>query len=329
MTRRLTYSLPDLPASVMQLWQQIPTGSIATYGDLASELGSAAASRWIGQFAKSHLHHEACGCHRLVRSTGELGQFVTGNVARKRALLLSEGSLDAAGHGDLIRCRFADFHSDRPLRRLADEQKIAARSVSITSPSTVNPCPPSVGGIDVSYRGSVAWGTYVVLNEAHEVAWSTTLHRVVNFPYIAGFLAFRELPLMLDLIEAARAAGRLCDVLLVDGSGILHPRSAGIATMLGLAADRVTIGVTKKRLCGTVVGPLDRDAEPSAVEIDGQLRGSALLPTSGSRQPLYISPGHGIDVESATRVVRGQCRQKRLPLPIYWADRLSRAAARA
>ncbi len=328
MNHRFHVQLPDLPAAAIRLWQQIPAGRIATYGDIARELGSPAASRWVGQFAKSHSHSASCGCHRLVRSTGELGHFVTGDVTRKRLLLAQEGSLDTAGRGDLLRCRCGDFQSDRPLQQLADDQRAAARCVSLSPPRAADRPAMRVGGVDVSYHGTVAWGTYVRLDEAGDVAWSQTLSQPVDFPYISGFLAFRELPLMAALVEEARRRDQLCDVLLVDGSGVLHPRSAGIATMLGLSANVVTVGVTKKRLCGTIVGPLDRDGEPRPVMMDGQLRGGALLPTRGARHPLYVSPGHGIDVMTAIRVVRDQCRQRRLPLPIYWADRLSRKATR-
>ena len=56
----------------------------------------------------------------------------------------------------------------------------------------------------------------------------------VPFPYITSYLTFRELPLLAELIEEVRAQGRLAAVVLVDGTGVLHPRRAGIATNLGV-----------------------------------------------------------------------------------------------
>jgi deoxyribonuclease V len=64
------------------------------------------------------------------------------------------------------------------------------------------------------------------------VLWKTVVAEDVEFPYISTYLGFRELPVYLRSIDAARAGGRIADVLLVDGSGILHPRRAGIASQL-------------------------------------------------------------------------------------------------
>ena len=56
----------------------------------------------------------------------------------------------------------------------------------------------------------------------------------------------------MELLDEVRAAGRMAEVLLVDGSGIMHHRHAGIASHLGVVASLPTIGVTKKLLCGQV-----------------------------------------------------------------------------
>ena len=85
-----------------------------------------------------------------------------------------------------------------------------------------------------------------------ELVWSAKIRRAIRFPYITSYLTFRELPILLELLGEVRAAGRMAPVLLVDGSGILHPRRFGVASHLGVAADAATIGVTKKLLCGKV-----------------------------------------------------------------------------
>jgi deoxyribonuclease V len=163
-----------------------------------------------------------------------------------------------------------------------------------------------------------------------QAVWSMTLQRPVRFPYITSYLAFRELPVLLELIDQVRKAGRLADVMLVDGSGILHPRRAGIATMLGIVAELPTIGVTKKRLSGTVDLDGFRAGQLRPVWVDGRQLGWALRPGSGSRKPLFISPGHRASIASCHELftsMTGAWCARRLPGPIHFADRLSRRAA--
>jgi deoxyribonuclease V len=116
------------------------------------------------------------------------------------------------------------------------------------------------------------------------------------------------------------------DVWMIDGAGILHPRRMGIARTFGLIVQRPTIGVTKKLLCGRI-----EDENPDGwrpIVDDGEIIGAAIPPWPGRRRPLYVSPGYGMSVEDAVRITREMLRGRRLPEPIYWADRLSRAAAR-
>ena len=133
----------------------------------------------------------------------------------------------------------------------------------------------------------------------------------------------------MELLDQVRSAGRLPEVILVDGSGMLHPRHAGIATHLGVAASVATVGITKKLLCGRAqiaeLGP----GQSCPVVYQERVVGAALRGTSGSRRPLYVSPGHRVDVAFAERLVRQLLTGRRLPEPIYWADRLSRAAVRS
>lgn len=77
--------------------------------------------------------------------------------------------------------------------------------------------------------------------------------RVVDMaePYIPGFLAFREAQPILEAIQRQRlsdaAEDRKCfpDVLIVDGNGLLHRRSCGLACHVGVQADLPSIGVAK------------------------------------------------------------------------------------
>jgi deoxyribonuclease V len=115
---------------------------------------------------------------------------------------------------------------------------------------------------------------------------------------------------------------------LVDGTGILHPRHAGIATHLGVVASLATVGVTKKLLCGLVDIEGMQPLESRPVLLDDRLTGVAIRPTSGSRRPIYVSPGHRVDMAFSEQLVRRLLLGRRLPEPLAWADRLSRRHAK-
>jgi len=323
---RLSLDLPDMAWHLRELLRQVPRGRVTTYGALAAALGDAVAARWVGHFLLHHDHEDTCPCHRVVRSDGQLGQYIA-SVAAKRQRLAMEG-VEALGDAvDLARFGFERFRGDRPLERLRQWQEAVASAVSLRGPRRM---PRLVAGLDVSYpsedRGV---GAYALVElSSRRLLWKITVTEDIRFPYISSYLGFRELPIHFRLIEAARAAGQIADVLMVDGSGILHPRRAGIATQLGVTVEIPTIGVTKKLLCGEVnlegLGP----ADSRPVVHDGQILGVALRPRLTSLRPIFVCPGHRIGVAAAKRMARKLLCGHPLPEPIFWADRLSRAEGR-
>ncbi len=100
-----------------------------------------------------------------------------------------------------------------------------------------------------------------------------------------------------------------------------------MASHLGVAASLPTVGVTKKLLCGRVDIEGMAPGESRPVVHDEQLVGVALRPTAGSRRPIFISPGHRVDVAFSEELVRRLLTGRRLPEPLYWADRLSKSRA--
>lgn len=334
---------PDIPATLWELVAQVPRGQVTTYGQLALALGHLSAARWVGHEVLHHEHrpHDAdCVCHRVVRATGELGEFVAGGE-QKESLLIGEGIVVRDGAIELSYVLFGvdAFVSSAPLAQLAREQSELLKRHSL---APFPAWPETTAGVDISYDWREGVAGYALVEVATgELLWSTSIRRPVTFPYITGFLSYRELPLHLALLEEVRQAGRMADVLLVDGSGILHPRGAGIATHLGIVTDLPTIGVTKKLLCGCAdpgaawpaggvglpVGyaPAIRACDP--VVHEGKVIGASILSSPKSARPIYVSPGHRIDVRSAVEITRGLLRGRRLPEPVYWADRLSRATA--
>ena len=319
-------AIPDLVDQLRRLLNQVPRGRVTTPGALAAALGNPIAARWIGHFLLHHDHDAACPCHRAVRAGGVLGSYPTGEAA-KADRLAAEGVAVRDGRVDLEQYAFDGLVSDGPLQRLSRLQESLAQEGRIQPRRQM---PRLVGGVDVSYVSpSDGVAAYALVDSASgELVWSTTVRRAVRFPYISSYLTFRELPLLVALLEEVRAAGRLSPVVLVDGTGILHPRHFGIASHLGVVASLPTIGVTKKLLCGQVdlegLGPL----ESRPVVQDDRLVGVAIRVSSGSRRPIFVSPGHRVDVAFAEQVIRLTLTGHRLPTPLYWADRLSRQCAR-
>ena len=315
--------IPDLACRLHELIAQVPAGRVTTCGALAEALGNPIAARWVGQFTLDHRHTAGCPCHRVVRAGGRLGPYIDGSEKAKARRLAAEAVEVGQDPVDLTRYGFERFVSDRPLEELRRVQEALLDEVSLKPRRRI---PKLVGGVDVSYpdpgEGVAAYA--LVETDTGRLVWSTTVRRRVAFPYITSYLSFRELPILLELIDVVRAAGRISQVVLVDGTGILHQRRAGIATHLGVVASLPTIGVTKRLLCGQVDLEGMQPEESRPVVYQDGLIGVALRTSPRSRRPIFISPGHRLDVAFAERLVRRLLAGHRLPEPLYWADRLSR-----
>jgi deoxyribonuclease V len=152
------------------------------------------------------------------------------------------------------------------------------------------------------------------------ILWDRIENKVVDtsyaqangtFPYIPGLLSFREIPILLKAIEQLQ---REPDVWMVDGQGIAHPRRLGIAAHLGVLIDRPTIGVAKSRLTGTFdeLGP---SAGDQSLLMDHEEQIGVVLRTKARSNPLFISPGHRIDLPSAFAIMQASMRGYKLPEP--------------
>jgi len=322
---RLPVPVPDLPAELEALLAQIPAGQATTYGDLAAALGSRRAARWVGEYLAGHVHAAQCPCHRVVRSTGEPGLYSTGTSADKLDRLDHEQVPIENGRVVLDACRFNDFRSDQPLMNLlAWQESLPARNRL----RALRRNPRTIGGMDVSYRQSTAVAACVILEAGSlETVWQATVQIETHFPYIPGFLAFREIPALLLVWEQVLAESMRPDLMLIDGNGILHPQRAGIATHFGILADVPTIGISKKLLCGRLEpGSITPDC-PRSITDNDELLGMAVAGDARSR-PVYVSPGYGIQASAALKMVQKLFAGHRLPEPTYRADRISRAVAR-
>lgn len=147
---------------------------------------------------------------------------------------------------------------------------------------------------------------------------------VLRFPYIPGFLSFRE---GAGLVEAVRRLKGKPDLILVDGQGIAHPRGIGIASHLGVILDIPTIGCAKSRLVGEGPEPGDRAGSWTPLRHRGKVVGAALRTRAGVK-PLFVSPGHKIGLARSIGLVLACTRGFRIPEPLRRADALSKELRR-
>ena len=183
-----------------------------------------------------------------------------------------------------------------------------------------------VAGIDVAFEdgGEITRSAIAVLSFPElQVLEQTIARRPTAFPYIPGLLSFREVPAVLDALENLKITP---DLLLCDGMGIAHPRRFGIACHIGWLTDMPAIGVGKSRLVGKHPEVPNQKAAWVPLRDKSETIG-AVLRTRVGTQPLYISPGHRISLETAIAYVMSCTTKYRLPETTRYADKLSKLPA--
>lgn len=177
-----------------------------------------------------------------------------------------------------------------------------------------------IAGMDVSNNRfdpkKLVFASAVLLDTQFSVIESQGVVDTQLFPYISGFLGFREAP---PLIQAFHKLSRRPDVILVDGQGISHPRGLGIASQIGVLLDIPTIGVAKSILVGKPEGILGEEAGSFVPLIFKNRQVGLLLRTKKRCNPLIVSIGHKMSLEKARSIVLGCVRGYRLPEPIRQA----------
>lgn len=172
----------------------------------------------------------------------------------------------------------------------------------------------SIAGADISFnKGSNAFfAAIVVLRFPDMVLQSYALaHGSSDFPYVPGYLGFREVP---TLLKAWELIPDKPDILVLDGQGILHPRRMGIAAHFGVLTGQVTIGCAKNALFGQYEAPALQALASNPVYAHGGVAGHVLRTKAGTK-PVFVSPGYGLDVAQALALVRKCIGRYRIPEP--------------
>jgi deoxyribonuclease V len=209
-------------------------------------------------------------------------------------------------------------------------QRAVADAAVFADDAPLDPADVLVAGVDQAFLADPdrAVSAAVVLR-GDDVVERTHAVTPLSVPYVPGLLSFREGGPALD---ALAALDRDPDLLVVDGSGRLHPRQAGLATHLGVVLDVPAVGVAKSLLCGTPDEDVDGRpvgwhtpirADDGVDAPDETVVGHAYQSRqfdSGVVNPLYVSPGHRVAAETATELVAACGGDYKLPEPTRLAD---------
>jgi deoxyribonuclease V len=181
----------------------------------------------------------------------------------------------------------------------------------------------TIGAGDVAYSKNKdqLFGAVVVLSFPEmRVLDIATAFGNIPFPYIPGLLGFREGPILIKTFQKLKIRP---DVMIFEGQGIAHPRGFGLASHIGLWLDMPSIGCAKSALLAEFTSP-----EPLKGSFELIRRGSqevcAVLRTKDKVKPLFVSPGHRIDLPTSIRIILECCQGFRIPEPLRRAHHISR-----
>ncbi|MFP7723654.1 deoxyribonuclease V [Lysobacter sp. A3-1-A15] len=180
----------------------------------------------------------------------------------------------------------------------------------------------TVAGLDVGFEdgGTVTRAAAVLIGaRTGEVVEQHVVRTPTRMPYIPGYLSFRELPALLEVLALLSTPP---DLVFVDGQGVAHPRGLGVAAHLGVETGLATIGVAKTVLVGEYEEPGPVPGDHSPLLLDGLRIGTALRSKLRCR-PLIVSPGHRVSHATAVKHVMARLAGYRLPEPTRLADRLA------
>jgi deoxyribonuclease V len=203
-----------------------------------------------------------------------------------------------------------------------DTQNLLRKKVRITP---LKKEPRYVAGVDAAFSNDrVFAAACLYLFPALALIEQQSAVQELRFPYVPGFLSFREGP---AIIAALDKLAHKPDLILVDGQGIAHPRGFGIASHIGVLLAIPTIGCAKSRLIGKHEESGIKKCHWSALIYEGKTVG-AVVRTKENVKPLFVSPGHKINLDDALRFTIACTDKHRIPEPLRCADMLAKRMKR-
>lgn len=170
-----------------------------------------------------------------------------------------------------------------------------------------------VAGVDLAFKGDYSFAVVVVLSFPNfEILEIKVSKEKIGYPYIPGLLSFREGPAFLRTWKKIKIEP---DVVFFDGQGIAHPRGFGLAAHMGLFIEKPTIGVAKSRLFGYYEDPPQEPGAFSYLLTKTNEKIGAVVRTVENRNPVFVSPGHLMDIDNAIELTLKCVRKNRIPEP--------------
>lgn len=182
--------------------------------------------------------------------------------------------------------------------------------------------------LDVSYnkRSGKSYAAAVVFDfYSLEIKEVSVVEQKINFPYIPGYLAFREIPPILAALSCIKSE---VELLICEGHGVLHPRKAGLASHLGVLLNAPTFGVAKNLLYGRVDEKTflvdDVEYRFIADPETNEFYGAEIVKKGLNFKPVFVSVGHLVDLRSSLLAFLKIKDNFRMPKPLREAHRFSR-----
>ena len=184
----------------------------------------------------------------------------------------------------------------------------------------------TVAGVDLAYwnrdNKEFAVCCIVVIDmNTHEIIEKKHYSGEITVPYIPSFLAFRELPLVLETVKLLE---NIPDIYMFDGNGYLHPRNMGIASHASFYLNKPTIGVAKTYFRvdkkTDFIFPDNIAGSFTDIVIDGKVYGRTLR-THDNVKPVFVSVGNNISLDTATKITLELTeKESHIPIPTRYAD---------
>jgi len=201
---------------------------------------------------------------------------------------------------------------------IAYQKKLRSRVVEINSFKRIK----TVAGIDLAiFKKEKKIVCGIIVFSYPELEIIEKFYSVSNeiFPYIPTLLAFREGPAILETFEKITIKP---DLLMLDGHGLAHPRSFGIACYIGVILDIPSFGVAKKKLFGEYLEPEQYKGRASLLVSKREKNTvGKVLRTKDNVKPVFISVGNNIDLSTSVEIALECCRGYRIPEPTRLADK--------
>ncbi len=172
----------------------------------------------------------------------------------------------------------------------------------------------TLAGVDVSYREDTASAACILMKEESVIKENVFTGRLA-FPYVSSFFALREFPLIYNVLK-----GLEFDLLFVHGHGRAHPRKFGLACHTGLYFGKPTIGVAGRKL----VGEYNKDFEKWTYLYHKDDIIGAVLRTHKKMNPIFVSIGHMISLQSAIQFTFKNVKTHKFPEVLRLAHLVSK-----